>query len=121
LGYPALRVGSFLWPVWGLLLFFSLLASPKSAQALEAGEGHVGSSYYSTQFRTFGQQFSISEYYAYLDFQQKLTNYGILDGKLAYSYLREPPGTFQAGSGWNQAYGRLSLKDYHWGRGVLAA
>ena len=111
-----------LWPVCGLLLVLSLLASPQSTQALEAGEGHLGTSFYSTQFRTFGQQFSLSEYYAYLDFQQKLVNYGILEGKLAYSYLREPPGSFQtAASGWNQAYGRLTLKDYHWGRGVLAA
>ena len=45
----------------------------------------------------------------------------VVEGKLAYSYLRQPPGGFDQPSGWQQAYGHLSLKDYHWGRGVLAA
>jgi len=61
------------------------------------------------------------EYYGFMDFRQPLTNYGVLEGKLAYSYLREPPGGFAESSGWQQACARLSLKDYHWGSGVLAA
>lgn len=91
------------------------------ARALESGEGHVGSSYYAVRFLTFGQQFSMSEFYGFMDFRQPLTNYGVLEGKLAYSYLREPPGGFAEPSGWQQAYGRLSLKEYRWGRGVLEA
>jgi hypothetical protein len=107
--------------LWGLLVIFSPLAFPNSAQALESGEGHVGSSYYAVRFLTFGQQFSLSEFYGFMDFRQPLTNYGVLEGKLAYSYLREPPGGFAEPSGWQQAYGRLSLKEYRWGRGVLEA
>jgi hypothetical protein len=73
-----------------------------------------------------GEQFSITESYGYLDVYQKIPNYGVLEGRLAYSNLHEPPGTGTgtvAGqtTGFNQAYGRLTLKDFQWGRGVLQA
>jgi hypothetical protein len=108
-------------PLAALLTILSLLAAPSSAPALESGEGHLGSSFYSLHFQTFGQQFNLTEFYGFLDFQQTLSNYGILEGKFAGSYLREPPGGFMEATGWQQAYSRLTLREFHWGRGVLQA
>ncbi len=107
--------------LWNLLAVFSLAAFLNPALALDHGEGHLGSSFYAVRFRTFGQQFNLKEYYGFADFRQTLTNYGVLEGKLAYSYLREPPGGFAEPTGWQQAYGRLSFKEYRWGRGLLEA
>jgi hypothetical protein len=54
-----------------------------------------------------------------MDLYQKITNYGVLEGRTAVSYLGEPsePGV---PSGWKQAYARLSFKDFRWGQAVLA-
>jgi hypothetical protein len=112
---------SSLWAFWALILVFFLLSSISTAQALESGVGHLGASFYTVHFQTLGQQFNLTEYYSFLDFQQKLANYGILEGRFAGSYLREPPGGFMGATGWQQAYGRLTLKEYHLGRGVLEA
>jgi hypothetical protein len=89
------------------------------ALAWDEGGGEVGTAYYALRFRTLGQQFSLSEALWYANLYQRLTNYGLLEGRGALSNLSEPSGPGQA-SGWRQAYGRLSLKDYRWGRAVLA-
>jgi hypothetical protein len=79
----------------------------------------VGLAYYALRFRTVGQQFSLSEGLGYLDLHQTLTNYGVLEGRAALSYLNEPEGSGEP-SGWRQGYGRLSFKDFRWGRAVMA-
>lgn len=79
----------------------------------------MGTAYYSLRFRTLGQQFSLSEGLGYVDVYQRLTNYGLLEGRAAVSNLGEPQGPGEV-SGWRQGYGRLSFKDYRWGRAVLA-
>ncbi len=79
----------------------------------------MGTAYYALRFRTLGQQFSLSEALWYMDLHQRLTNYGFLEGRVAVSNLNEPQGAGEV-SGWRQGYGRLSLKDYQWGRAVLA-
>ncbi|MEW6657601.1 MAG: SdrD B-like domain-containing protein [Thermodesulfobacteriota bacterium] len=89
------------------------------ALALDEGGGNVGLAYYALRFRTLGQQFSLSEALWYADLHQRLTNYGLLEARGAFSDLGEPQGSGEP-SGWRQAYGRLSLKDYRWGRAVLA-
>lgn len=73
MSHAKLRVRSSLLTLWSLLVTLSLMASPNSAQALESGEGHLGSSYYAVRFLTFGQQFSMSEFYGFMDFRQPLT------------------------------------------------
>lgn len=109
---------------WFLNLLLVLLAhlawgALSPALALDEGGGEVGTAYYALRFRTLGQQFSLSEALLYADLHQRLTNYGLLEARGAFSNLSEPQGSGEA-SGWRQGYGRLSLKDYRWGRAVLA-
>jgi hypothetical protein len=54
-----------------------------------------------------------------VELYQRITNYGVLEGRSTLSYLGQPtePGDT---AGWKQAYNRLSFKDYRWGRAVLA-
>ncbi len=103
-----------------MLLAFLAWGPCSPALALDEGGGNVGTAYYALRFRTLGQQFSLSEALWYADLHQRLTNYGLVEGRLAVSNLGEPQGS-GGDSGWRQAYGRLSLKDYRWGRAVLAA
>ncbi|MBM4272940.1 MAG: hypothetical protein FJ134_00530 [Deltaproteobacteria bacterium] len=107
---------------WCYLLWLALLTfwfSSLPAWAIPEGGGRVGGSFYSLQFRTLGQQFSLSEAYGFLDLFQNIPNYGLVEGRVAFSKLQEPAGSNDP-TGWRQAYGRLSLKNYRWGRGVLA-
>jgi hypothetical protein len=97
--------------VWG---------SVTSVLALDEGGGQVGLAYYALRFRTLGQQFSFSEGLGFIEAYQRVTNYGVLEGRAAVSRLQEPEGTGD-GSGWRQAYGRLSFREYRWGRAVLEA
>lgn len=95
------------------LLALLMASNPAGAAPLDQGGAKFDLSYYSLRFNTGGQAFSLSEAYSNLELFQRLTNYGVLEGRIAYSHLQEP-------SGWNQAYGRLTFKDFRWGRGVLA-
>jgi hypothetical protein len=44
------------------------------------------------RFNTGGQKFSLSEAYSNLELFQRVTNYGVLEGRIAYSRLQEPQG-----------------------------
>lgn len=90
-----------------------LLSGPAGAAALDQGGAKLDLSYYYLRFNTGGQAVSLSEAYSNLELFQRFTNYGVVEGRIAYSHLQEP-------AGWNQAYGRLTFKDFRWGRGVWA-
>ncbi|OGP71050.1 MAG: hypothetical protein A2Z73_00275 [Deltaproteobacteria bacterium RBG_13_60_28] len=109
-----------MWPkarhlVW-LIAALLGLGSNLPALALDQGGGHLGWSYYSLRLRTGGQNINFSETYGFVDFYQKVTNYGVLDGRLVYSHLEEPD---LPSDGWRRGYGRLSLKNYRLGRSTL--
>jgi len=107
-------VGGILWLLSICCLLSGLWLAPNSARAaLDQGGAKLDLSYYYLRFNTGGQAFSLSEAYSNLELFQRLTNYGVVEGRIAYSRLQEP-------AGWNQAYGRLTFKDFRWGRGVLA-
>ena len=106
------------WIIFPLLAVQLIWGSFSSALALDQGGGQAGLAYYALRFRTLGQQFSLSEGLGYIEAYQRITNYGVVEGRAAISRLEEPGGTGDV-SGWRQAYARLSLKDYRWGRSVL--
>ena len=106
------------WIIFPLLAVQLIWGSFSSALALDQGGGQTGLAYYALRFRTLGQQFSLSEGLGYIEAYQRITNYGVVEGRAAISRLEEPGGTGDV-SGWRQAYARLSLKDYRWGRSVL--
>lgn len=107
------------WTIFSLLVILLAWGSLSPALALDEGGGRTGMSYYALKFKTAGQQFSLSEGLGFIEFYQRVTNYGVLEGRSAVSYLGEPsqPGS---ASGLKQAYNRLSFKDYRWGKAVLA-
>ncbi|MGA2223028.1 MAG: hypothetical protein ABSH41_01125, partial [Syntrophobacteraceae bacterium] len=100
-------------------LFFAIqliFTMPHTAPAIDQGGIETGVMYDSMQFRTAGEQFSLSDLVAYADFHQNITNYGVLEGRLAWSDSEQSDGTVSKGE---QTYERLTFKDFHWGSSVL--
>jgi hypothetical protein len=109
---------------FGVITFlFSMhfvLAAPSAVRALDQGEAETGVIYDAARYRTSGQQFFISDLVGFVDFRQYLTNYGVLEGRLAASDSEQHDGP---GSLYKDqlTYERLTLRDFHWGSSVLRA
>ena len=102
-----------------ITLFFAIqfvFISPHAAPAIDQGGFETGVIYDTIRFRTSGQQFSLSDLVGYADFHQNITNYGVLEGRVAWSDSEQSDGTVSKDE---QTYERLSFKDYHWGTSVL--
>ena len=104
-----------------ITLFFVIqlvLAAPDAVIALDQGGFETGVIYDSMQFRTSGEQFALSDLVGYADFRQSITNYGVLEGRFAWSESEQSDGSVSKGQ---QTYERLTFKDYRWGISVLQA
>lgn len=101
-----------------LLTITLSLATSSTLMALDQGGLETGVIFDALRFRTAGQEFFLSEFAGYADFRQNLTNYGVLEGRLAMSHYYEDdgPGSLMRGE---QAFGRLTFRDFHWGRSIL--
>ncbi len=109
---------------FGVITFFFtiqlLFARPEAVMALDQGGAETGVIYDSTQFRTSGEQFFLSDLVGYADFHQNITNYGVLEGRFAWSDFEQHDGAGSLTTG-EQSYERLTFKDFHWGAYVLQA
>ena len=106
-----------------ITLFFAIqlvLAAPHTVPALDQGGIETGVIYDVMRFRTSGEQFFLSDLVGYADFHQNITNYGVLEGRLAVSESEQHDGAGSLSNG-EQTYERLSFRDFHWGRSVLQA
>jgi hypothetical protein len=106
-----------------ITLFFAIqlvFAAPDAALALDEGGLETGAIYDAMRFRTSGEEFFLSDFVGFADFHQNITNYGLLEGRLAWSESEQHDGAGSLLKG-EQTYERLSFKDYHWGSSVLQA
>src|SRR5208337_3082012 len=106
-----------------ITLFFAIqlvLAAPHTVPALDQGGVETGVIYDVMRFRTSGEQFFLSDLVGYVDFHQNITNYGVLEGRLAVSESEQHDGAGSLSKG-EQTYERLSFRDFHWGTSVLQA
>ncbi|HYA42222.1 MAG TPA: SdrD B-like domain-containing protein [Syntrophobacteraceae bacterium] len=109
---------------FGVIIFFLVIqlafTAPRESAALDEGGVQTGVIYDSQRFRTSGEQFYLSEIVGFADFHQTFTNYGVLEGRVAFSDLEQHDG---AGSLLKdqQTYERLTFRDFYWGRSVLQA
>jgi len=106
-----------------ITLFFAIqlvLAAPHTVPALDQGGVETGVIYDVMRFRTSGEQFFLSDLVGYVDFHQNITNYGVLEGRLAVSESEQHDGAGSLSKG-EQTYERLSFRDFHWGHSVLQA
>ncbi|MGA3114120.1 MAG: SdrD B-like domain-containing protein [Syntrophobacteraceae bacterium] len=106
-----------------ITLFFAIrlvLAAPDAVLAIDQGGVETGVIYDAQQFRTSGEQFFLSDLVGFADFHQNITNYGVLEGRFAWSdsEQHDGPGSLLKNE---QTYERLSFKDFHWGSSVLQA
>ena len=104
-----------------ITLFFAIqliFTMPHTAPAIDQGGIETGVIYDTLRFRTSGEQFALSDLVGYADFHQNITNYGTLEGRVAWSDSKQSDGSVSKGQ---QTYERLSFKDYHWGTSVLQA
>ncbi len=91
----------------GLLVVFH----PGSLPALDQGGFKPGISAYYSRFQNFGTSFTISELFPFIDFYQNLTNYGLLEGRLGYGWVRDTYTTQQYNT-W------AALRNHQLGRGL---
>ncbi|MFZ0929257.1 MAG: SdrD B-like domain-containing protein [Syntrophobacteraceae bacterium] len=106
-----------------ITLFFAIrlvLAAPEAVLAIDQGGLETGVIYDAQQFRTSGEQFSLSDLVGFADFHQNLTNYGVLEGRFAWSDSEQDDGTGSLSKN-EQTYERLTFRDYHWGSSILQA
>ncbi len=95
------------WLLVGLLVVFH----PGSLPALDQGGFKPGISAYYSRFQNFGTSFTISELFPFIDFYQNLTNYGLLEGRLGYGWVRDTYTTQQYNV-W------AALRNHQLGRGL---
>ena len=107
---------------FGVITFFFAIqlvfTMPHAAPAIDQGGVETGVIYDAIRFRTSGEQFSLSDLAGFVDFHQIITNYGALEGRVAWSDSEQSDGPVSKGQ---QTYERLSFKDFTWGSSVLQA
>ncbi len=106
-----------------ITLFFAILivfASPCAVPALDQGGVETGVIYDAQRFRTSGEEFFLSDFVGFADFHQNITNYGVLEGRTAWSESEQHDGAGSLSKDM-QTYERLSFRDFHWGSSVLQA
>jgi hypothetical protein len=104
-------------------IFFAaqlIFATSHAVTALDDGGVQTGVVYDAERFRTSGQQGFLSDFVQFADFHQNITNYGVLEGRLAVSESAQHDGTGSLSKDL-LTYERLSFRDFHWGNSVVQA
>ena len=93
---------SYRFGVISLFLTIQLvIAAPCAVLALDSGGCETGVIFDAQQSRTSGEEFFLSDVVGFVDFHQSITNYGVLEGRLAISQSEQQNNN---GAGANSKY-----------------